>query len=312
MIEIATMALSHWGMSGASCKLVSQRENQVFRVEFRESTFALRLHRAGYRSDSELRSELQWMDALAEAGLTVPTPIKSTDGQFLHLVEGAQVDILTWLPGIPLGSTGVAFERDMSREFHALGREIAKLHHASDNWIPPGGFSRCRWDRAGLVGASPLWGRFWENPTFSKEQADLFSAFGVTADADLLKNCIDCDFGLIHADLVRENVLVNQDQLALIDFDDGGFGYRLFDVATALVKNLDEPDYPRLRDAILAGYRELRPLDTSRLDLFLALRATTYVGWIVERINEPGAQKRNKRFLRTAERLVRDYLNTRG
>ena len=33
-------------------------------------------------------------------------------------------------------------------------------------------------------------------------------------------------------DLVRENVMVDGDKLQLIDFDDGGFGFNLYDLAT--------------------------------------------------------------------------------
>jgi Ser/Thr protein kinase RdoA (MazF antagonist) len=31
----------------------------------------------------------------------------------------------------------------------------------------------------------------------------------------------------------------------LLDFDDGGFGYRLFDLATSLLKTVDEPQITR-------------------------------------------------------------------
>ena len=37
-------------------------------------------------------------------------------------------------------------------------------------------------------------------------------------------------------------------ELGLLDFDDGGFGFRVFDLATTLLKNLAEPDYPALAE----------------------------------------------------------------
>lgn len=83
----------------------------------------------------------------------------------------------------------------------------------------------------------------------------------------------------------------------------GGFGYRLFDLATTLLKNLAEPNYEDLKAALLAGYEEERTLDLELLDLFIALRASTYVGWIVPRMSENGAEARNRRFIETACRL---------
>ena len=117
------------------------------------------------------------------------------------------------------------------------------------------------------------------------------------------------DYGLIHADPVRENIMFDGTDLYLIDFDDAGFGFRLFDLATALIKNRQEPDYPDLRDAMLNGYRQERALDTSALDLFLALRAVTYVGWIVPRLEEDGGHARNKRMVSDATGLVENFLS---
>ena len=58
-----------------------------------------------------------------------------------------------------------------------------------------------------------------------------------------------------------------------IDFDDGGFGYRLFEVATALLKHRGAADYAALAEALIEGYRAERELDATPLPLFMALRA---------------------------------------
>ena len=102
--------------------------------------------------------------------------------------------------------------------------------------------------------------------------------------------------------------MVDGDKLWLIDFDDAGFGFRLFDIATTLLKNLCEPDYDALQAALLEGYRSERALDTEHLDLFMALRAVTYVGWISSRMGEDGSEARNMRFKDTARELLTRYL----
>lgn len=309
MNTVVEQALALWGLTGASYHLIAARENQVFRVETATDTYALRLHRKGYRTDAELRSELQWMDAIAQGGVRVPTPIPSACGDFLQRAEGVQIDILTWLSGEPVGKTGQELvAADRTGLFREIGRQMARLHEISDAWQPPTGFTRCSWDRAGLLGDDPLWDRFWENPTLSETDRALFERLRHQADHDLALIEKDLDYGLIHADLVRENVMVDADGLQLIDFDDGGFGFRLFDLATTLLKNLDEPDYPDLRAALTDGYLSVRQIDLTALDLFIFLRSATYVGWIITRMDEDGSDIRNARFIRNTRRLAEAYL----
>ena len=309
MNAIVEQALRLWGLEGADYRLIAARENAVYRIDHGGRATALRLHRVGYRSDPELRSELQWMAAVAAGGIGVPAPVPASDGRRLHVVEGVQVDMLTWLNGASLtavlqdsGATGSA------PLFHQLGREMAALHDICDRWTPPEGFTRCAWDRPGLLGEAPLWGRFWDHPMLDAEDRALFRTARQVADANLADIEAGLDFGLIHADLVGENVMVDEGRIRMIDFDDGGFGFRLFDIATALVKNLDRPDYPDLKAALIEGYLAVRAIDLSAFDLLLMIRAATYVGWNIERISEDGARARSERVIRTARTLARAYL----
>jgi Ser/Thr protein kinase RdoA (MazF antagonist) len=302
-------ALALWGLGGAKWALIAARENRVYRVDAPGGTVALRLHRQAYRTDDELWSELEWLGVAAQGGLHVPAPVRASDGAFLHVIDGVQVDVLTWLNGAPMGQTGQPLgAQDRFGLFHAIGREMARLHKVSDAWTPPQGFTRCAWDRAGLLGETPLWGRFWDNPTLSPDQRGLFLKAREQAGAELARAESGLDYGLIHADLVRENVMVDDDRLQLIDFDDAGFGFRLFDVATTLIKNMGEPDYAALKAALIAGYCTERPIDMGALDLFLLLRALTYVGWIIPRMDEDGSAQRNARFITLAEKLAVRYL----
>ncbi len=297
MNAVVEGALALWGMDGATTALIAARENQVYRVDHEGRAYALRLHRQGYRSNRELWSELQWMDAVSRGGIQVPTPIASASGEFLHVVDGIQIDVLSWLSGRPMGRTGEALEvADREGLFRNLGREMARLHQVCDRWPLPQGFTRCAWDRQGLVGAAPLWGRFWDNPALSPADRRLFAAFRRAANAHL----------------TRENVMIDGGDLKFIDFDDGGFGFRLFDLATTLVKNLREPDYHALRAALLEGYRQVRAIDTGPLDLFIVLRSATYVGWIMTRMDETDSDIRSERFIGTTRILADGYLINRG
>lgn len=309
MNYIVEKALALWGATGADYTLVAARENAVYRITKGDWTFALRLHRQGYRTDQELWSELQWMEAAAKGGIIVPRPIPTPSGDVLRVVDDVQVDALTWLAGAPVAEI---FETlglpQRAHIFRNLGREMACLHKVCDSWTLPNGFTRCAWDVEGLVGGNPLWDRFWDNPELSREDRELFLQVRDIGQKHLGALKGNLDFGLIHADLVSTNVMIDGDQLKFIDFDDGGFGFRLFEVATALLKFIEDPNYAELKSALFAGYRSVRPLDTSAFDLFLLLRATTYVGWNITRMAEAGADRRNVRFENTARKLALAYL----
>lgn len=290
-------ALALWGLQGARATFIAGRENRVYRVASAGHDLALRFKRPGCRSDAELSSELHWMAAIDAAGLSVPRPILSTAGALLERIGEQRVNMLSWYAGHSMA------EMPPSQDtFHTLGQEIARLHDACDAWVPPPEFNRCNWDADGLLGDDPVWGQFWDNPTLDAETRALLIDFRAAAKADLTRQA-DLDYGLIHADLVGENVLLKDSTVTFIDFDDGGFGYRLFDLATVVLKLGHTPQIHDLTSALLDGYRSHRAIDVGALDLFVALRAVTYVGWIIPRIAEEGGLARAQSFTSTARTM---------
>ncbi|WP_322866734.1 phosphotransferase [Aquicoccus sp. G2-2] len=313
MAELAREAARLWGLGDAPIELAAQRENMVYRVVASEGDFALRFHRPGYRSEAELRSELEWTAMLAQGGLSVPAPKRSQSGRLIERAGECLVDLLTWLPGEGLGKAGemrgVADRAGFCRQ---LGAAMARLHDLSDGWALPEEFTRPAWDRAGLLGEAPLWGRFWEHPHLSADDTALFLAARAAADAALARLEGHADYGLIHADLLSENMLWDGARLSFIDFDDGGFGFRDFELATFLLRYEEVPDYETLRAALCEGYGARRVVEPGALDLFMLLRALTYPGWIAERLDEPGAEERSRRAVSVARRVARRWLTKYG
>lgn len=290
-----------WGLGDAPLRLVATRENHVYRVERDGEVLALRLHRPGLRTEAELVSELRWMAALADGGLSVPAPVPAGDGALCISANGALVDVVTWLGGAPMGIDGALADLpDARAAFAALGAAMARLHELSDAWTPPSGFDRPHWDVEGLVGDAPLWGRFWDSALLTPAERDLLVRARDAARERLQAIAQTADRGLIHADLVPENVLIDGATVGLIDFDDSGFGCRLFDLATSANRADRADPSGALRAALLEGYGACRAIDLTDLPLFQALRAFSYVGWISDRLSEPGADVRATRMIATA------------
>ena len=325
MQGLASAALTHWGLAATGMQLIKYRENAVFRVELMDGRrVALRIHRYAYHSDAELRSELQWLDALAADGIAVPRILPTRDGALFATVqvpevpEPRQVDIFAWVDGRQLGSveSGVNLDTDAVRSvYHTIGALAARLHEQATRWTLPEGFARHAWDADGLAGPEPFWGRFWELASLSDGERALLVRAREAVHAGLSAYGHDPEnqarYGLIHADLVAENVLVDGAEIRLIDFDDAGFGWHLFELATALYFESDAPHFDAAFAAIIEGYRSVRPLPDAQIahmPLFFAARSFTYLGWIHTRPETETARTLGPMLTDMACRAARRYL----
>jgi Ser/Thr protein kinase RdoA (MazF antagonist) len=87
---------------------------------------------------------------------------------------------------------------------------------------------------------------------------------------------------MIHGDMYLENVLFKAGEAYVIDFDDCGFGYWMYDIGVALSQWPWTDDWSWIRDALLEGYTEIRSLPASQLahlDLFMAAQYAVLTLW---------------------------------
>ncbi len=319
---LAALVETRWNLHPAAIEPIKVRENAVFAVHLADGgKVVLRVHRRGYHSDEALQSERTWMLALEDHGIDVPRHVLSAAGRSFESahIEGfageRQVDVFHWIEGRQLGSIeqGVAAD-DVRSVYRNVGRIAASVHDQSSAWTAPAGFKRHAWDAEGLVGESPLWGRFWDLEALSASERPLFLRLRHALLRDLGELGMTPDrYGLIHADLVPENILVEGNNLRVIDFDDAGFGWHLFELATSLYFIRRDAVYEEARDALIEGYREVRPLpdqDLARLPMFLAARGSTYLGWVHTRRGEPGAREMTPQLIELAAAAAEDYLGS--
>ncbi|MCH8332451.1 phosphotransferase, partial [Candidatus Sumerlaeota bacterium] len=67
-------------------------------------------------------------------------------------------------------------------------------------------------------------------------------------------------YGLMHADMRLANLLVDDKGTRLIDFDDCGMGWFLYDFATGISFIEDNPLVPAMKASWVKGYRQIRDL----------------------------------------------------
>ena len=302
--DLAVEAATHW--QGRPTRLILNRENAVFEMEIPGGRAALRLHRMGYQNDAAIASELWWCAALAAAGVAVPAALAGDTGYLVTLSNGRKASAIAWVEGQALGAADRPFDAplaDILDVHQRLGALLRDLHAATDALTLPATFVRPRWDIPGLVGETPFWGRFWEHPLACPTQRQtLIRAREFLHDHLTRFRDEGGDFGLIHADVFRENILVNDRSLTLIDFDDSGFGFRLYDLGTVLSVNLYEPAYAQIRDALMTGYGTQA---VEMVETFTLARTCASVGWTMPRLGpeDPIHPRHLARACMLAERL---------
>ena len=150
------------------------------------------------------------------------------------------------------------------------------------------GFIRIRWDHEAYFGNTMVYGNVDAADAWKLLPVNLHRRF--TEVADKVRGVMQqLDqgpevFGLIHADAHLDNVLFAGRQAQLIDFDDCGFGYRIYDVAVALWELRHRDDYASFKEAFIRGYTEHRPLPVDQiehLDAFIATREVAFGLWLV-------------------------------
>lgn len=293
----AREALAAFAIEPAALDLVAVAENITFRVtDGRDGApYVFRLHRPWYHTLEELISERVWLRALVEAGISVPTPVPARDGsEYVRVAvpgtgEQRYAGMISWTEGRLLSealaeNTNAAWQ---ATAFEQLGAITAAMHNQATAWDVPAGFTRHHLDTDGLMGDQPFWGPFWEHKLLSPAEGRLLLETRDRIRVALARYGRDPrTYSLIHADMHPRNVLVKGERLTVIDFDDTGFGWHLYDIAVALIHQQGAADYADAEAAFMRGYRRLRALpdaDLALLPMFHLMRGMVQIGWYHQR-----------------------------
>jgi Ser/Thr protein kinase RdoA (MazF antagonist) len=277
---LATQALARYGLEDGTAILCNVSENHTYRIAHGDREYALRVHRPGYRTGRQIESELQWADALREDGAAeTPTAIAATTGERVVDLGTHNVVLFEWLPGVTPEPDG----NDLAEGFKTLGAVSARMHAHARAWTPPPGFDRPHWDYAHTLGRHGYWGAWQDGLGMGPEEKAQLERLDGTIATRLREYGHGDRYGLVHADVRLANLLVDGGAVRVIDFDDCGFAWFMYDFATTVSFMEDHPRVPELQQAWLEGYREVAPLDPAdeaELATFVMLRRLLLVAWI--------------------------------
>lgn len=312
---LARQSLPLYGLPLESeVSLLNYSENATYLIRPpRRRALVLRINRPGYHPRAHIATELAWVRALRQE-----TPVITAE--IISGLDGESIQHI-WHPAVPEPRNCVLMTHVPGQEpeetnrlaaFSQLGEVTARLHLHAAAWKPGHTVQRHRWDFDAMLGPKPLWGH-WQNglgmtPAKKRHLAKVVNALRprVAAIGESRQR-----FGLIHADLRAANILVHEEKVAVIDFDDCGFSWFIYDLAAALSFLETHPDVPAYIDAWLTAYQKIRPLsraEISAIPTFIMLRRLLLVAWIGSHADTAHAQAMGPEFTDDTCALADIYL----
>lgn len=291
-------------------------ENFTYRLESKKSgrKFALRVNRPGYHSMEELSSELIWMKALREAtDIQMAEVIAGKDGAYIQKLDfsGTRDTYVCTLFSFLEGEGIRGMEQSRLRKYQEeIGRICANMHLHVMKWNKGQKLPRFSWDVEELFGKNSRWGDFSLNPFLLEKEKEILgeavnigikrlNAYGRGSDR----------YGLIHSDLNINNILVQDNIVKVLDFDDCGYGWFLYDLATSVLEYDDT--LQEMTEAWLRGYESVRRLsneDRAEIQTFIVLRKIVRIGWIATHMDNDTVKRVTKRYYDETVRMAANYI----
>jgi Ser/Thr protein kinase RdoA (MazF antagonist) len=277
--RLAEAALTAYDVPVARLTPLGHGLNTTFRVDGADGhRYVLRVQRPDGPGAAQVRSELAWLAALRrETDLVVPLPVPTRARDLVTVVADPAVPeprtcvLSHWVEG------RFVDERLSAPQLYAVGEFTARLHLHGARM---NGLDRRRVD---------------DLTEFGRTQVDGFSATVVeravaaAGGDERIRRAVarvravraelgfgSDVFGLVHGDLHQDNYLLHRGRVHAIDFDDCGYGHYAYDLAVACAALAHLPHREELKEALLDGYRSVRPAaattDPDVLAAFAGLR----------------------------------------
>lgn len=220
-------ALAGYGWTDAHWRLIRHNENITCRVEAKGRAYALRIHRPvagfsfalledGQTPAERMESETELLRYLTSRGFPgLQQPVADAAGQYVRVLsDGSPVHALTWVDGEALTrETGLPYARD-------IGKMSAALCDAAAGF--PG--KRYQYDETLVDRCAEELCRAEELKHIDPTALDAcVHALGVIRAAITRQRNLG-DWGIIHADLNFDNILLTPQGLTPIDFSFSGYG----------------------------------------------------------------------------------------
>jgi Ser/Thr protein kinase RdoA (MazF antagonist) len=266
MLPLARQIIDGYGLGECELESINHEYNSTFKVTTASGDrFALRINVNSQRTLANLKAEIFWIEQLAtEPTIKVPSPVKNSSGEYISKAWHPMLErdlfavLFTWLEGTELG------DEPTEEMMRATGRAMAHMHAASRE-------TELASDAQLPIVDDMFWG--YGDAITPSDQLTTDEKATMARAIEVIEQTIRAMYArtkpqLIHADIHPWNVMWNEGDVAVFDFDDCVIGLPAQDIAVTLYYN----DTEEQDAAFLAGYQQVSPLPDYTEDELRILR----------------------------------------
>lgn len=284
--SLVQQVLERYGLTDARTFPLRSYNNQVYRVEQADGQcFSLRICGFLNMQRSSMEDEMRWLDFVAQHNPRLaPRPIANKQGELITVIpmpEGERLSCLfAWIEGVEVRSALTPLV------MFKIGQSMATLHTIAREFPFPdansdfrGGY---RYDQSLLLSHRD-WIDKHGDAIGVENVALLYRTIDQVVAAMERIGTTPANYGMIHADLGFGNMLLHNEQLYIIDFEQLGRGHFLYDFAV-LCNELRETtaDFEPLWQSFVAGYGEVATLpfhQAEELQPFIIATQLNFLDW---------------------------------
>ncbi len=278
--------LQRYGLADANAHSLRSYNNQIYCLERADhQRFSLRICGFPNMKRRSMEDEMIWLDFVAQHNPRLaPRPIANDQGELVTAISTPQgerlICLFAWVEGTELHGEATL---DL---IHKFGQSVAALHNIAQKFPFPdanSGFrSDYRYDQS-LVLSHRGWIDKYRSAIGVENVALLNHAIDYVLAAMEDIGTTPAHYGVIHADLSFGNILVQEGEIYLIDFEQLGRGHFLYDFAVLWYALREESaDFALRWQSFVAGYAQVRELpfrQEAELQPFIVATQLNFLDW---------------------------------
>lgn len=315
--KAAYKAASLWAKN-PHVELIYYSENHTYKVTSNKISTILRVSRVKYHTLSQIRSELEWIDAISKnTQLFVANPIASLLGNMLETVEldNGQKFVCCMFEYIHGVTPKFDNLLDSVPLFRELGYKTAILHNFCKTNCKISSLDRPEWNFETTISENAKWGSWKSFDGFNEQQIEILDrAKNIVEQNIAAYGCSAENFGLIHSDIRFANLIKTSKDVCIIDFDDCAFSWYMYDVACSLSFIEDDINVSKLAQAWIDGYTNHSSLDKKDIQIiptFIMMRRLQLTGWLASHEDSDPVPEFKKGWIEGTIKVAQLYLENR-
>ncbi|MGF1478419.1 MAG: phosphotransferase enzyme family protein [Cyanophyceae cyanobacterium] len=290
-MELLNVITKQYNLKLEKVELLQDTDDLVYKItDSYQQYYSAKIQRKQLnRTNDKLLDLCNWLSFLSKAvSFKFPIPLRNVDRSYQSQIQNENGTrhnfvVYRWVDGEPIS-------KQMNKQNNQrIGALMAELHHASSRYHRKAP-ALARYDEKWLRSCLSIILNGAKSVGYTTQQLNKVK-HGLRAIEEYLASVGNetSNFGIIHSDLHFNNILIDSaGSLAVIDFDEAGFGHYWLDIAVTLDEFHDYSEADTMIEQFIDGYRTVRDIefDSTTIKLFRGLSATLYASWVFSPENE--------------------------